>query len=84
MDTRGTDAQKEAWAQQGKEHREGLPKGTERKRDKSYAPGDLTNKLHSYLLFGKGLELKLYAPTSISILSELLLAKHLEQSMACK
>lgn len=84
MDTRGTDAQKESWTQQGKEQGEGLPKGTERKRGKSYAPGDLTNKLHRYLLFGKRLVLKFYAPTSISVLSKLLLAKHLEQSLACK
>lgn len=75
---------KESWAQQGKEQGEGLPQETERKRGKSYAPGDLTDKLHSYLLFGKRLVLKFYAPTSISILNELLLAKHLEQSLACK
>lgn len=49
-----------------------------------YSPGDFENQLCSYLLFGKGLMQIFYTPVSTSVLNEILLVKHLEQSLACK
>lgn len=64
--------------QKGTEHREGLPEGTD-SGGRGYPPGDFKNQL-----FGKGLMLKFYTPVSTSVLSEILLVKHLEQRLACK
>lgn len=46
---------------------------------REYPPEDFENQL-----FGKGLMLKFYTPVSTSVLSEILLVKHLEQRLACK